>query len=321
MVFKQLARRIAFGFVVLLGVTAIVFFIARILPGDPAVLLAGEGANREAVERIRAELRLDDPVPLQYVRYLGGLLRGDLGRSTITGQPVWGDIAARFPATAQLAVSSVLLALVIALPLAMIGGISRNVRLSSAIRVIATLFTAVPAFWLGMLLIAIFYHALDLLPASGRADAALADGSQSFLDLLRHLVMPATALAIPLSGLYIRTLRAALIRIRNEDYLSAALAFGVTPWRLWLYYYLRNAIFSLLTVLGLSLGALMTGSVVVESIFGWPGVGLYMLQAINNLDAPAIMGVTVVICVIYVLLNACIDASQDFLDASSRSAR
>jgi len=285
------------------------------------VLLAGEGANREAVERIRAELRLDDPVPLQYVRYLGGLLRGDLGRSTITGQPVWGDIAARFPATAQLAVSSVLLALVIALPLAMIGGISRNVRLSSAIRVIATLFTAVPAFWLGMLLIAIFYHALDLLPASGRADAALADGSQSFLDLLRHLVMPATALAIPLSGLYIRTLRAALIRIRNEDYLSAALAFGVTPWRLWLYYYLRNAIFSLLTVLGLSLGALMTGSVVVESIFGWPGVGLYMLQAINNLDAPAIMGVTVVICVIYVLLNACIDASQDFLDASSRSAR
>jgi len=320
-VFKQLARRIAFGFVVLLGVTAIVFFIARILPGDPAVLLAGEGANREAVERIRAELRLDDPVPLQYVRYLGGLLRGDLGRSTITGQPVWGDIAARFPATAQLAVSSVLLALVIALPLAMIGGISRNVRLSSAIRVIATLFTAVPAFWLGMLLIAIFYHALDLLPASGRADAALADGSQSFLDLLRHLVMPATALAIPLSGLYIRTLRAALIRIRNEDYLSAALAFGVTPWRLWLYYYLRNAIFSLLTVLGLSLGALMTGSVVVESIFGWPGVGLYMLQAINNLDAPAIMGVTVVICVIYVLLNACIDASQDFLDASSRSAR
>ncbi len=301
-------KRLSYLFLVMLGVSILTFGLSRLTPGDPAELvLATRGVEptREAISAIRQELGLDVPLPVQYVRWTKKLLQGDLGRSFRTGQPVSREIASRFPATVQLTLAGLLVMLCIAIPTGILAAIFKNTIPDHCSRVFALVGASIPSFWLGLLLITWFAVRIPLFPVMGRGT-------------VRHLVLPALALGVGMSARYARLLRASLLEVLGQDYIRAARARGLREQLVILNNALKNALLPVVTAFGMSLGHLLGGTVIIETIFAWPGVGRFVVEAIFNRDYPVLQGYVLFMAVVFVLLNLAVDLSYRFFDPRIR---
>jgi peptide/nickel transport system permease protein len=333
---KLIARRLAFMVFVLWGVTLVTFFLSRVVPGDPARLLSGPQASPQEVAHIRDLYGLDDPLPAQYGRYMGNLVRGDLGFSFFTRRDVRTDIATFLPATIELAGYALVVGFVLALVVGTAAAYRRGTGVDAGGRLSAIAGLSVPAFWLALLLQLLFHTRLGWFPLGGRLDPSatppphitglltvdsLVTGRFGDLaDAASHLVLPVVTLAAGVFGLMVRIVRTSVLDSLGEEYVRTAQAKGLSRWRVLRRHVLRNAMLPAVTVIGLEFGLLAAGVFVVESVFQWPGLGAYAFQAIQASDYNATLGATLVIAGMYVVINLVVDVAYLYLDPRIRYA-
>jgi peptide/nickel transport system permease protein len=314
---------------VLLGVSVLVFSFIHLIPGDPALTMLGERATPEKVAEVRARLGLDRPIWQQYVLYVGHALRGDLGVSIVRGDPVANDLLRRFPATVELAMAAILVAIALGIPIGVASAVWRNTLLDSVARLGALTGVSMPIFWLGLVLAWFFGVQLRILPtgfrlASGTTfvpwtnfvilDSVLQGDWGSLADALRHLILPALALAtIPLAVIA-RMTRASMLEVLSREYIRTAEAKGLSRRAVILRHALRNALLPVLTVIGLQVGRLLAGAILTETIFSWPGIGLWVYEAIESRDYAIVQGVSLFIAVIVVGVNLITDVLYAAVD-------
>ena len=289
-----LARRLLLAIPTLAGVLVVVFLLLYVAPGDPVQEMVGERADTETIERLRRELRLDDPIHVQFAHYAGGVMRGDLGRSYITGRPIVQDIAERFPKTLLLAVSAMLLASVLGIAIGVAsarnpGGWFDRLSLGAAY-----LGISFPVYWVGLLLILLFAVTLRWLPPSGYGR-------------IEYLILPALALGSRSIAFLARVTRSSMLEVLGSEFVRTARAKGLAERVVVVRHALRNALIPVITVLGLDFGYYLTGSILTETIFSWPGLGRYVVNAIARRDLPAIQGSVLFLSVVFVLVNLITD--------------
>ena len=278
----------------LFGVLVVAFLLLNVIPGDPVAEMVGERADSATIVRLRAELHLDEPVPVQFGHYLWAVVRGDLGRSYITQRPVLGDLAERFPKTLQLAGAAMLLAATCGITLGVLAAIRPGGAVDRFSMLVAYVGVSFPVYWVGLLLILLFAVALQWLPPSGYGGIAF-------------LVLPAVTLGTRSIAFLARMTRGAMLDVLPADFVRTARAKGVPERRVIGRHALRNALLPIITVLGLDVGNYLTGSILTETVFSWPGVGRYVLQAIQKRDLPAVQGSILFLSVIFVLVNLVTD--------------
>ena len=305
---RYLIRRLLLTIPVLLGVATLVFSLIHFIPGDPAQAMLGEGAAPEDIAQLRQRLGLDRPLLVQYGSFLQGLARGDLGVSLRNDQPVLQQILERMPATAELAFASMAVAVLIALPLGIIAAVWRGTAVDHSAMTLSLVGISVPNFWLGPLLAIVFAVELGWLPVGGRGTLA-------------HLVLPAATLGAALAAILARMTRASLLEELREPYVLAARAKGVSRSRAVLHHALRNSLIPIVTILGLQFGVVLTGAVITETIFAWPGIGRLLIQSISFRDYPTVQGCVLLIAVTYVGVNLITDLTYGFLDPRIRVDR
>ncbi|TGN50194.1 ABC transporter permease [Paracoccus liaowanqingii] len=296
-----LFRRVVAALLILLGVSFITFVLLYVLPADPVRQIAGRSATAQTVENIRAQLGLDQPLLVQYGRYLAGLVQGDLGRSYLQRTEVAELIAARLPASLLLMAGGIAAELLIGLTLGVTAALFRGRPLDQGLMVTSFVAVSAPQFVVGLLLLYVFAVQLGWFPIGGYGTAA-------------HLVLPALTLGIMGSGWYSRMMRSSMIEVLRQDYIRTARAKGLTRGRVLFRHALPNAILPIIAMIGIDIGIFMGGLVVVESVFGWPGIGQLAWQAIQRVDIPIIMGVTMVSATAIVLGNLLADIVTPFID-------
>jgi peptide/nickel transport system permease protein len=304
-------RRLAFAVLMLVGVSMILFAIMRVAPGGPEAVLVGGEFSAEAAAQIRQRLGLDRPLALQYMTWAGAALRGDLGRSFKTGDPVVTLIADRLPPTLQLTGGALLFAIVVAVPLGVLAAVRRGTlwdTLGSAVSLFGVSF---PSFWLGIMLILLFSEALPWLPPSGLAEYGR---EADVLSRLRHAILPTLTLGLIQMAAVMRFTRSSLLEALRQDYVRTARAKGVTDGRVVWRHALRNALIPVVTVIGLSLPTLVGGAVLTETVFAWPGIGRLAVGAVFERDYPVIMGVNLVVAVVVVGANLLTDLAYTVID-------
>ena len=302
---RFLARRLVLTIPVLLGVATLVFSLIHLIPGDPALAMLGETASPEDVAELRTRLGLDRPLLEQYGSFLGGVRQGDLGTSLRTSQPVSQAILERMPATIELAAAAMIVAILISIPLGIAAAVWRGTAVDHAAMTLALLGISIPNFWLGPLLAIVFAVELGWLPVSGRGT-------------LGHLVLPAISLGAALAAILARMTRATLLEELREQYVQAARARGVSRARAVLRHAFRNSLIPIVTLLGLQFGAVLTGAVITETIFAWPGIGRLLIQSIGFRDYPLVQGCILLIAVTYVGVNLLTDLVYGVLDPRIR---
>jgi peptide/nickel transport system permease protein len=312
---RYVARRLLVALAVLLGITLLVFASLHAIPGDPVMVLAPDESarlTREAVDEFRRRHGLDQPLLVQYARYLVGLLRLDFGTSIRTSQPIAGEFAKRLPATIQLGVAGLFISVAIGVTAGVLAAVKRGSLLDRLIQPIAFLGVSIPSFWQGILLIMLFGIILRWLPPSGWGDGIFAPGGW------RHLIMPALTLGTGGAALLVRMVRTSMLDVLNQDFVRTARAKGLVE-RLVVYRHaLRNALIPVITLIGLRIGDLIGGSVIVETVFAWPGIGRYMIQAIGVRDFPVVQSVTLLLALSYVLTNLMVDVAYAYFDPRIR---
>jgi peptide/nickel transport system permease protein len=348
-VVKYFVQRIVSVIPTLLGITTVIFMFVRLIPGDPAVAMLGEHAAEENVERIREQLGLNRPTFLdrealgrgdirgffdsQYIRYLGRLLQGDLGNSIHRRIPIADELKIRFPATVELALLSMLLAILVGVPVGIASAARRNSLLDSVSMVGSLIGVSMPIFWLGLMEIMLFAVALQWLPSGGRLDHAteveavtnlliidsiIAGNGPALVDTLKHLAMPALALATIPTAIIARMTRSSMLETLQEDYIRTASAKGLREGVVLFRHALKNAFLPVITIIGLQTGSLLAGAVLTETIFAWPGIGKWVYDAILGRDYPIVQGGTLLITLIIVFINVLVDISYAFLDPRIR---
>lgn len=319
---------------VLLGVSVLTFFIAHVVPGDPVLVALGEHAREEQIAAYRHAYGLDRPVPVQFAVYLGRLTRGDLGISIRTRRPVADDLREFMPATMELGGAAWLVALLLGIPAGILSAVFKDRIFDHLSRLGALIGASFPVFWLGLLLLGAFYYRLQWLPGPGRldvvispppmrtgfllVDAALAGDGEAFRNALRHLVLPALTLGLFSTAVIARMTRSAMLEVLYQDYIRTARAKGLPQRRVVALHALKNAMIPTLTIIGISFGSLLSGAVLTETIFAWPGLGRYATASAISLDFPAVMGVTLVVAVVYTLVNLFVDLIYARLDPRVR---
>jgi ABC-type dipeptide/oligopeptide/nickel transport system permease component len=302
---RFLVRRLLLTIPVLLGVATLVFSLIHLVPGDPVQAMLGESASPADIADLRSRLGLDRPLYVQYGSFLRGAVTGDLGASLRTGQPVTSAIAERLPATFELAAAAMIAAVVIALPLGVVAAARAGTTVDHAATTLALIGISMPTFWLGPLLAIVFAVTLGWLPVAGRGTLA-------------HLVLPALTLGAPLAAVLARMTRASLLEEIGELYVLAARARGISRTRAVLGHAFRNSLIPIVTVLGLQVGAVLTGAVITETIFAWPGVGRLLIQSISFRDYPLVQGCILLIATTYVAVNLLTDLVYGWLDPRIR---
>jgi peptide/nickel transport system permease protein len=302
---RFLAGRLIQSLFILLGVTIITFGLLFLIPADPVRMIAGRSATPETVASIRAQLGLDQPIPVQYARYLGNLVQGDLGRSYVQKARVSELIASRLPATLQLMAAAIFFELLIGLPAGIFASTRRNRPSDKVVMVFSFVGISAPQFVVGLLLIYVFAYKLELFPLGGYGT-------------IWHVVLPALTLGVTIAGWYSRMSRSSMIDILRQDYIRTARAKGVSERRVVLVHALRNAILPIIAMIGIDIGLYAQGIVVVEAVFGWPGIGQLAWQAIQRIDIPIIMGVTLVAAVGIVIGNLLADIATSLIDPRVR---
>lgn len=341
-----LTRRLLGLIPLLIGVTFLIFLLTRVIPGDPAVAMLGERAAPNLVERLRRDMGLDRPLFLnnekyketgelkalfdsQYFDYMGKLVRGDLGRSVLTLVPISQSLRHRFPATIELAIAAMLIAVLIGIPAGTWAARRRGTLSDTAITLVAIVGVSFPVFWLAIILIYFFAVVLGWLPPSGRLSSAMTiqpitglyvlDGLltgnfQAALNALKHLILPALALGtIPLA-IVVRMTRSSMLEVLNQDYVRTARAKGVGEPKVIRKHSLRNALLPVITVIGLSFGSLLSGAILTETVFSWPGIGRWVYDGITARDYPIIQGGVLFVAIVFVVVNLVVDLTYPLID-------
>ena len=298
-------KRLAVSAAIIIGITLITFTLSFLIPADPVRMLAGRSATQETVESIRHELGLDRPYPVQYLNYLSRLAKGDLGRSYKQKTQVTELILSRFPATLLLMVGAIFFELLIGIPAGIYAASRRGQRADNAAMILSFVGVSAPQFVVGLLLLYVLAHQLGLFPLGGYGS-------------FRHLILPAFTLGITGGGWYSRMMRSSMVDVLRQDYIRTSRAKGVHEIKVVLVHALRNAILPVIAMIGLDIGFFMSGAVVVESVFGWPGIGQLAWQAIQVIDIPIIMGVTLVAAVSIVIGNFLADLVMPLVDPRLR---
>ena len=328
-------RRLAALVLTLVGLSMVVFAIARLLPGDPARLAAGPQATAAEVAAITRQYGLDRPIWEQYLNYASGLLQGDWGTSILSRRPVAEELVAYLPATLELVIAALLIAILVGIPAGLISGVYANRWPDTLSRTVSLGLVSMPRFFLGLLLQLGFAMWLGLLPLGGRfpitepppdtitgfftVDALLTGDVEGFVIALRHLILPAAALSLSPLATITRMMRAATVEALQQDWVLTERALGLSPALIVGKYVLRNAASSSLTVIGLYVGWLLGGTVLVETVFDWPGIGLYATRAITTQDFAPITGVTLVVGAIFVSVNLAVDLRYGVLNPKVRT--
>jgi peptide/nickel transport system permease protein len=327
-------RRLLGLLAVLVAISIATFVLARVVPKDPARLIAGPRANQQAVEALRERLGLNGSIPEQYVRYIAALLQGDLGWSFSTKRPVLQDIQTFLPATAELTLAALLISLLVGIPAGILSAAWKDSPFDYIGRFLSTLGVSLPPFWVALVGQLVGYYVLSLLPVGGRLsqgiapppaatgfftlDGLLAGQWATFADALWHLILPAFVLSFGVIAVFLRIMRASMLEVLQQDYIRAARAKGLTHRAVVLRHAVRNALIPTLTILGLQVGLLMSGSFLIESILQWPGLGLYAANALLAADYNATMGVTLILATIYTLANVAVDIAYGLADPRLR---
>lgn len=342
---RYVVRRIVSVIPTLLGVTFIIFMFLRLIPGDPAVAMLGEHAGQENVERIREQLGLNRPEFLdrealqrgdvkgffdsQYIRFLGRLLRGDLGNSIHRRIPIADELRLRFPATVELALLSMLIAIIVGVPVGIASAARRNSLLDGVSMIGSLIGVSMPIFWLGLMEIMLFAVFLGWFPIGGRLDlgidlepvthlvlldSIIAGNGEALVDAVKHLAMPAIALATIPMAIIARMTRSSMLDVLQEDYIRTAHAKGLRERVVLFRHALKNAFLPVITIIGIQTGSLLAGAVLTETIFAWPGIGKWLYDAILARDYPIVQGGTLLITLVIVLANLLVDLSYAFLD-------
>lgn len=329
-------RRLLLMPVLLLGIVTLTFVVSRTVPAAPLASIVGERQlhNEQVVAAAKARWGLDKSLPEQYVIYVTNLLRGDLGTSFRTKSPVADDLLRRLPATLELTLAAMLFAVSVGVVLGMVAALKRDSWVDHVARLVALIGSSIPVFWAGLIALFIFYGKLGILPGPGRLDpqrnpppeltglytidALVALDFPLFWDALRHLVLPGVVLGWLVLGIISRLVRASLIEVLSQDYVRTARAKGLTETRVIVTHALRGALIPVLTIIGLSFASLIAGAVLTESIFAWPGIGSYAVEAARTLDFPAIMGVSIFVGAAYIVTNLVTDVAYALVDPRVR---
>jgi peptide/nickel transport system permease protein len=328
----MIARRCLWMPPTLFGLLLIVFAVSHIIPSDPARIMAGENATADQVAAIRHRYGLDQSLPMQFLHYVHDVLSGDMGTSLFTQRPVAEDLIARLPATMELALYAMALAVLAGVPLGVAAAVRRNSWFDHLVRLITVAGLAMAAFWLAILLQLLFSMQLGLTPVQGRidgwgpdpitgfftVDAVLRGDWQTLSDAVRHLLLPTLTLALPAIATIVRFTRAGMINVMSSNFVFYQVAMGIPRHRIIWKYLLRAALIGTLTQIGLIFGNLIAGAVVVETVFDWPGLGSFAVNSILNSDYNAIMSFTVFAGVIFILSNLAVDVAQTLLDPRER---
>ncbi|MBW1699352.1 MAG: ABC transporter permease [Deltaproteobacteria bacterium] len=331
---QYILKRFLFMALSLFGLMTITFIISRVAPGDPAALAAGPDASHDMVEVIRKEFGLDKPVIVQYFNYIKGLLQGDLGRSIRTRRLVIDDLIRFFPATFELTVFSLFLAVILGVPSGVLCAVYRDRFPDHAARIFSVSGLAMPMFWLALMLQLVFALRFDVLPVGGRIDMlselppkithlylldSIITGKWSiFWDALKHIMLPAVVLCFPALASIIRVNRADMIEVLNKDYIINARAQGISKFHIISQYALKNAMIPTMTMIGLRYGWMLGGTILVETVFDWPGIGLYAVQSAVSSDFQPIMGATLLIGLNFMVANLIVDLVYGVLDPRVR---
>ena len=314
-----LVRRALSGLGVVLGVVTLMFFLLRLAPGDPALLLVGPAATAEQLAAQRQAMGLDRPLPAQYATWLGRFVRGDWGSSIATGRPVRGMLAEAWPATVRLVGISLVLSYLAGIAIGVVQAV-RNGTLDTMLSVVSVTLFALPGYWLGLMLVMLFTYRLRMLPAFGSAgfDADFLTGWERAADRLRHLALPLATLTLVGLGGTARFVRGAMLDVAGEPYVAIARAKGLTGTQVALRHMLRNALIPVVTLLGLSLPTLFSGAVFVEAIFAWPGVGRVLVEGVQARDYPVVMAATAVSALLVVTGNLLAEVLTTLVDPRVR---
>lgn len=328
-----LVRRLALALVVLLGVSAITFTISRMIPSDPARMWAGARATLQQVEQAKRELGLDKPLYEQYLSYLASIMRGDLGVSIHTRRPVVDDLLERFAATAELTMGAIFVAIAVGIPMGVVSATKKDRAVDHATRLFSLSGVSMPIFWLGILLQLLLASWLGLLPTGGRVDPfvhiqyplktitgmyvldSILTANWVFLQsTLVHMILPVAALSYTSLATITRMTRSTMLEVLRQDYVRTARSKGLAERVVVYKHALRNALIPTTTVVGLTVGFLLGGAFLVETIFDWPGIGLYAVESIVTVDFPAVTGVTLIGAVVYTLVNLSVDILYGVID-------
>jgi peptide/nickel transport system permease protein len=328
--FSYILRRLLLIIPTLFGVSLLTFALSRIVPGDPARLAAGAQATPEMYAQLRQEFGLDQPIPIQYWNYLSGVLQGDWGRSILSRRPVIEDLRVYWPATLELVLVAMAIAVAVGVPLGVFAAVRADRPADQVSRLVALIGVSLPAFWLAVLFQLFFGLRLGWLPVSGRlapladvpptttglylVDSLLAGQWSMFADSTRQILLPAITLSFPAMATIMRFTRASLLEVMGQDYVRTARAKGAAERRVILGHALRNAMIPTITMIGLSFGWSMGGSVLVETVFDWPGIGLYATKSALTLDFMPIMGIALLYGLVFSLVNILVDVTYGALD-------
>lgn len=319
---SYIIKRLLWAIPTLLGVSIIVFSMVHLAPGDPALVMLGEHASKESVDALREQMGLNKPLIEQYILFITNALQGDFGTSTISGEPVLYEFLERFPATIELSLVALTFATIIGLFAGILSAVKRYSMFDYAAMSTALAGVSMPVFWLGLMLIYLFSVELGWLPVSGRlgyefdidhvtglflVDSLIAQDYEAFWDALKHLILPAIALGTIPMAIIARMTRASMIEVMKEDYVRTARAKGCTNMQVILIHALKNALMPVITVIGLMLGTLFAGSILTETTFSWPGIGKWLVNAVNQRDFPIIQSTTLIIATMFVAVNLIVD--------------
>ena len=304
--FRYIVKRLLMIFPVILGVTFLIFSIMNLTPGDPAIMILGEGARPEQYEALREEMGLNDPFLVRYARYVGDAARGDFGRSYRTNIPVFQEIATRIPYTLNLAVTSTLIAIVLGLPIGVLSAVRQYTIVDNVTLGASLLLTSMPAFWFAMMLILLFSLKLRLLPSLG-------------VDSWRHLILPAIATSAHTMASLLRMTRSTMLEVIRQDYIRTARAKGAKESRVIFGHALRNALLPVVTIIGVNFGIALGGAIVVEQVFAIPGLGQLMINAIRAKDTPMVIAAVLFAAIIASVVNLVVDIVYVYIDPRLKS--
>lgn len=332
--FKFALKNLCHLFFVFLGVSIVTFCISHVIPGDPARMLVGPHASQETLVATRTQLGLDKPILIQYEKYMVDLAHGELGTSIRTQRPVSSELARCFPATLELTLTAMMLAVVFGVILGVAAAVHRNKWIDHFSRIISLAGVSTPLFWSGVIALIVFYKVIPIFPASGRIDTFLspppeitglyvidgliAGNIEVVISAIHHLILPAVCLAYVQMAIVARQVRSSMIDVLEQDYIRTAKACGIPIHTIIYTYALKNALLPTLTVTGLTVGELLGGAIITETIFAWPGMGKYVMDSIAFLDFPAIMGFTLIVSFSYVLINLVVDILYRVLNPQIR---
>ena len=332
-----LARRLLLVVPAFLGVTILTFVLIHLVPGDPVLMRAGErGMSAERHAQLRAEMGLDQPLPIQYLRYVGGIVQGDLGQSVVSRRPVLEEFLTLFPATVELSVCAMLFAVMVGLPAGVLAAVRRGTVYDHTVMAASLTGFSMPIFWWGLLLILLFSVQLGWTPVSGRisalywvepvtgfmlVDSLLSEQPGAFVSAARHLILPTIVLGTVPLAVIARMTRSATLEVLREDYIRTARAKGLSPLRVVVVHALRNALIPVITVIGLLIGTLMGGAILTETIFAWPGVGKWLVESIGRRDYAAVQGGILLIATVVILVNLTVDVLYGVINPRIRHSR